>query len=317
MKKSELNILFMGTPAFALPSLRMLCREGYPVAGVITQPDRPAGRGHKLISPPVKIEAERLGVPVCQFEKFSKEGLELAESLAPNLFVTAAFGQILSSRALAIPEFGCINVHASLLPKYRGAAPIETAILNGEEETGVTTMFTVRKLDAGDVLEQDRLPISPEDTGGSLREKLAILGAKTLKRTLEKLLLGELRRTPQEEEEATFAPSFPKGFGKVDFSRPSREIVNSIRGINPEPGAYALYNGEKIKLWLADIADAPMTGANPGQILSASPEAGLVVSTADGAVDIKEMQCPGSKPMGAADFLRGHRDFFKCGAFFE
>ena len=186
--KSELRIAFLGTPEFAVPSLRMLVEGGYQVCGVFAQPARPKGRGHKLIAPPVKEYAQEQGIPVFQFERISRDGMQVLEELAPDLLITAAFGQILSRALLEKLPLGCINVHASLLPKYRGAAPIEQAILHGEKKTGITTMYTVYEIDAGDILEQDELEIAPEDTGGSLREKLSLLGAKTLSRTLEKLL---------------------------------------------------------------------------------------------------------------------------------
>ena len=226
--KNYWKILFLGTPAFAIPSLEMLLAEGYEVTAVVTQPDRPSGRGHKLVAPPVKQCAEAHGLPVYQYEKFSREGWEDLKRWAQDLMITAAFGQILPTRVLSVPRLGCINVHASLLPKYRGAAPIERALIDGCKQTGITTMYTVRAIDAGDILEQDVLPILPEDTGGSLREKLAVLGAETLRRTLAKLEAGTLVRTPQREEDATYAPMFERGFGEVDFAGPAKAVADLI-----------------------------------------------------------------------------------------
>ncbi|MBQ9942313.1 MAG: methionyl-tRNA formyltransferase, partial [Christensenellaceae bacterium] len=208
MNKEQLRIAFLGTPEFALPSFKMLIEEGYSVAAVFTQPDRPKGRGHKMIPPPVKVLAEEHGIPVYQFERISRDGVETLREVAPDLMITVAFGQILSREVLAIPSMGCINVHGSLLPAYRGAAPIEMAVINGEAQAGITTMYTVYELDAGDMLEKDAVDILPGETGGQLRERLSLLGAGTLKRTLNKLLDGTLAATPQNEAEATYYPMF-------------------------------------------------------------------------------------------------------------
>ena len=299
-----MRIVFLGTPEFAVPSLNMLSEQGYEVCAVITQPDRPKGRGHKFVAPPVKLRAQELGIPVYQYEKISREGLDFLKELAPDLMITAAFGQILSNKVLAIPKYGCINVHASLLPEYRGAAPIERAIMDGKTRTGITTMYTVREVDAGDILEQDILPILPEDTGGSLREKLAQLGAVTLQRTLEKLQKGILERHPQQKEQVTYAAMFEKGFGKVDFTKPAQQIVNLIRGANPEPGAYTFLGDVKIKLMFAQVEEGKYAG-EPGEILLANAKQGLIVAAGEGAVRILRLQYPGAKEMRAEDFLRG------------
>ena len=308
--KNNWKIVFLGTPAFAIPSLEMLLAEGYEVAAVVTQPDRPSGRGHKLVAPPVKQCAEAHGLPVYQYEKFSREGFADLQAWAPDLMITAAFGQILSTRVLSLPRLGCINVHASLLPKYRGAAPIERALIDGCKQTGITTMYTVRAIDAGDILEQDVLPILPEDTGGSLREKLAVLGAETLRRTLSKLAAGTLVRTPQREEEATYAPMFERGFGEVDFAGSAKTAADLIRGATPEPGAYAFLEGAKVKLTFAEPAEG--TG-QPGEILLADPKGGLIVAAGEGAVRISRLQYPGAKEMPAGDFLRGKGKILRPG----
>lgn len=302
--KSGLRIVFFGTPAFALPSLHMLLEEGYQVVGVVTQPDRPKGRGHKLLPPPVKVAAEEAGIPAYQYQKVSREGLETLSSLGANLFITVAFGQILSRELLALPELGCINVHGSLLPKYRGAAPIEWAILLGENKTGISTMYTVYELDAGDILEQDEVEIGPEETGGELRERLSYLGAETLKRTLEKLLAGALTRKPQLEEEATYYPMFSRDFGEVNFLEPCLEIQRKVRALNPAPMAYTRFGGDKIKLFSVRMVDAQME-KEPGTILLANEKDGLVVQAKDGRLEICTLQFPGGKAMSAKDFLRG------------
>lgn len=304
MNKKELGIVFLGTPEFALPSLEMLLKEGYCVKAVITQPDRQKGRGHKLLPPPVKVLAEENEIPVYQFNKISSEGKELLRELAPDLMITVAFGQILSREVLNIPKYGCINVHASLLPKYRGAAPIEMAVVNGEKKTGISTMYTVYELDAGDVLEQDETEILPEETGGELRERLSYLGAKTLKRTLLKLLDGTLKRTPQNEKEATYYPMFKKGYGQIDWEKDSKSIVDFVRGINPVPTAYSYLDDQKVKIFAVKEEKYDKPG-KPGDIIICDSKKGLTVKTKDGAVQILKLQFAGSKPMNAKDLLRG------------
>ena len=304
MNKDELKIVFLGTPEFAVPSLKMLKQEGYNVIAAITQPDRPKGRGHKLVAPEVKLAAQQMGIPVIQYERISRQGVDDLKELAPDLMITVAFGQILSKEVLGIPPYGCINVHASLLPKYRGAAPIEMAVINGEARTGVTTMYTVYELDAGDMLDKDEIEIPEDITGGELREKLSVLGAYTLKRTLEKLLNGTLKRTPQDAEEATYYPMFQKGFGQIDWSMSAEKIVNLIRGCNPAPTAYTFVGEDKVKIWKARACETAHTG-RPGDVLVCSAKTGLVIKAGDGAVEILQIQFPGGKAMGAKDFLRG------------
>lgn len=299
------KIVFMGTPEFAVPSFEMLVQEGYQVAAVITQPDRKAGRGHKLTPPPVKVIAEQNGIPVYQFEKIRvPEGVALLKELKPDLMITAAFGHILTEEILDIPTYGCINVHASLLPKLRGAAPIQWAIITGEKETGVTTMYTVKALDAGDILEKESFLISDDMNAGELYGKLSFLGADVLKRTLEKLSQGTLVRTPQHEEDATYFPMFQKGFGELDFAKSSREIYNFVRGTNPVPGAYMMYQGEKVKVFRVSVKEySGMEQA--GTVLYADDKKGFAICTIDGLVEIEEMQRIGSKRMAAKDSLRG------------
>ena len=305
MSRSKPRIAFLGTPAFALPSLQMLLEEGYPICGVFTQPDRPRGRGHKLLPPPVKQLAEEAGLPVYQHERISRTGLADLRRLSPDLMVTVAFGQILSEEVLSVPPLGCINVHASLLPKYRGAAPIEWAVINGEARTGVTTMYTVYALDAGDMLEKDEVDIGREETGGELRERLSRLGAATLRRTLQKLTEGALVRTPQEEAQASYYPMFPKGFGQIDFSKSCREIHNLVRGLNPAPVAYAYLDGQKVKIFAVRETGEGQVSAPVGTVLSADAKKGIFVQAGDGALEICRLQFPGGKPLQAAEYMRG------------
>lgn len=305
--KQDYSIVFMGTPDFAVPSFQMLVREGFQIPAVITQPDRKAGRGHHLVPPPVKVAAQEHDIPVYQFEKISApEGVELLRGLKPDVLVTAAFGQILSQEVLDIPTYGCINVHASMLPKYRGAAPIQWAIISGEEQTGVTTMFTVLKLDAGDILEQDAVAIPADMTAGGLYDILSETGAATLLRTLRKVQDGTLVRTPQNEAAATYFPMFKKGFGEIDFRRTRGEIVNFVRGTNPVPGAYVMYDREKVKVFRVSAGDAPDDiQAKPGTVVCSDAKKGLAVKAADGIVWIEELQRQGARRMGAKESLRG------------
>ncbi len=302
-----LSIVFMGTPEFAVPSLKMLIEEGYHIKACVSQPDRPAGRGHKLVPPPVKVLAEEHGIPVFQPQRVSgEEGLAALREFAPDVLITAAFGQILSDDVLSVPKYGCINVHASLLPKYRGAAPINWAIINGEKKTGVTTMYTVKKLDAGDILEQDECDIPNDMTAGELYARLSELGAVTLKRTLQKLEAGTLMRTPQIEEEASYFPMFKKGFGEIDFSRSREEIRNFVRGLNPFPGAYINCGDEKIRVYAVSAAEDD-AGAAAGAIVCANPKRGLLVAASDGAVSLDLIKRSGSRVMNARESLCGKR----------
>lgn len=299
------KIAFFGTPEFALPCLDAIVSAGYDVCAVFTQPDRPKGRGHKLAPPPVKARAVELGIPVFQHQKISAEGVDDLKSAAPDLMVTVAYGQILSREVLAIPPLGCINVHASLLPKLRGAAPIEWAIINGEKTTGVTTMYTVYELDAGDMLEKTEVEILPDETGGQLRDRLSKIGAETLIRTLDKLTDGTLQRTPQDESQATICKTFPRGFGKVDFGADTESIINLVRGLNPAPAAYAMWGDKKVKLFEVKRAESFGASIVPGEVILADAKKGLFVNAGDGAIEITRLQMPGGKQMSARDYLRG------------
>jgi len=299
-----MKIAFLGTPDFAIPSLEMLFRGGHQLA-VFTQPDRPVGRHAVLTPPPAKAYALEHGIPVYQFEKIRlPEGVQTLKAFQPDLMVTAAFGQLLSAENLAIPKFGCINVHGSLLPKYRGAAPIQWAVINGETQTGITTMMTDIGMDTGDILLTDRIAIGENETAGELFDRLAVLGAETLGRTIAALEAGTLRRIPQDESLATKCPMLKKEHGKLDFSMPALSVHNRVRGTNPWPGAYALLDGEVLKIHRTIRADRS-PGAHPCGFLTGNAKAGLFVRCLDGWLEILELQATGGKHLSAKDFLAG------------
>ena len=295
----------MGTPDFAVPSFEMLIKEGHELA-LFTNPDRPKGRHGALTPPPTKDLAQKHGVPVYQFEKIRlPEGVAALKAFAPELMVTAAFGQILSQENLDIPPLGCINVHASLLPKYRGAAPIQWAIINGETVTGVTTMLTEVGLDTGPILLQKETPIGADETAGELFDRLAILGAGLLKETLTALAAGTLTPRPQNEAEASRCTMIKKGTGRVDFSQPAQRVHDLVRGVSPWPGAYAEMEGETVKIWKTRLGQRPEWG-EVGECVIADPKEGLFVQTGKGLIEIIELQFPGGKRMEAKAALLGH-----------
>ncbi|MDO5378039.1 MAG: methionyl-tRNA formyltransferase [Clostridia bacterium] len=302
-----MRIVLMGTPDFAVPSLRALAEAGYDVVGVFCQPDRPKGRGHKLAACPVKEAAQSLGIPVFQPERIRRpEGVAQLRALAPDLCVTAAFGQILSQEILDIPPLGTINVHSSLLPRHRGSAPINWAIMMGDPVTGVTTMFTDAGMDTGDILLMEETPIGERETAGELTDRLAKMGAELLLRTLRELEAGTLTRTPQNPEEATYERKLDKETGRIDFARSAREIDCLVRGATPWPGAYTtLPDGRTMKVFEVARAGGRPTG-EAGRIVSADAKAGLVVSCADADLELLQIQMPGAKRMNARDYLRGH-----------
>jgi methionyl-tRNA formyltransferase len=299
-----MRIAFLGTPEFALPSLDMLRESGHTLA-VFTQPDRPVGRHATLTPPPTKAYALEHGIPVYQFEKIRlPEGVEALKAFAPDLMVTAAFGQLLSTENLAIPKYGCINVHGSLLPKYRGAAPIQWAIIDGETETGITTMMTSIGMDTGDILLVDKLAIDPDETAGELFERMALLGAETLKKTIAALETRTLVRIPQDETQATKCPMLKKEHGKLDFTQIVAAVHNRVRGTNPWPGAFALLDGEPLKIHKTRKTEQP-TGDEPFGILKGNARHGLFVRCADGWLEILELQAIGGRKLGAKDYLAG------------
>jgi len=296
----------MGTPEFAVPSLRALTDDGrYDIVGVVTQPDRPAGRGNRLTACPVKQFALERGLPVYQFERIRKpEGVEQMKALAPDVVVTAAFGQILTQALLDIPRFGTLNVHASLLPRHRGSAPINWCILMGERESGVTIMKTDVGMDTGDMLRSAATPIGELETAGKLIDRLSVLGAQLLAETLPDYLEGKVDLVPQDNDAATYEPMLDKAMGEIDWNRPASEIACKVRGLNPWPCAYTDISGGRLKIYLARAVECD-AGAAPGEVLLSSPKEGLVVRCGEGALEVLELQAPGGKRMAAKAYLMG------------
>ncbi|MEN2775957.1 methionyl-tRNA formyltransferase [Acetivibrio clariflavus] len=302
-----MRIVFMGTPEFAIPSLDMLLKEGYDVVAVVTQPDKPKGRGNKMSPPPVKEYAIEHGIEVLQPEKVkTEEFVEKIKEINPDLLVTAAYGKILPKSVLDIPKYGCINVHGSLLPRYRGAAPIQWSIINGEKVTGITTMYTDVGMDTGDMLVKAEIQITEDMTAGELHDKLAVLGAEVLKETLLRLKNGTLERIPQNDEEATYAPMMTKEIGCIDWSKSSREIHNLVRGTNPWPGAYTFLSGKKMKIWMTSVVSDDKHDSKAGTILKVSKD-GIVVACGSGKLNIKEIQFENARKMSVEEYICGHK----------
>jgi methionyl-tRNA formyltransferase len=302
MQPQELRTVFMGTPDFALQTLQGLIDAGCKMVGVYTQPDRPKGRGKHLAAPPVKELAQKNDIPVYQPLKLRQtDAVAELEALAPDLIVVVAYGQILPKSVLEIPANGCINVHASLLPKYRGAAPINKAIINGETETGITTMYMDVGLDTGDMLVKKTLSIGPEETAGELHDRLASLGRETMEETLRQLCAGTLKREVQDDEQSTYASMMKKEDGRIDWSRSAQEIHNHVRGLAPWPGAYTTINGKPLKL--AETSQETAEGL-PGCVIAADKN-GVCVACGSGSLRIRQLQLSGRKRLPAADFLRG------------
>ncbi len=303
-----MKIIFMGTPEFAVPSLEMLINEGYKVIAVVTQPDKPKGRGNKLAAPPVKEFALKHDITVLQPSKIkTPEFVEQIRELGPDLLVTAAYGKIISKEMLDVPTLGCINVHGSLLPKYRGAAPIQWSIINGEKVTGITTMFTDVGLDTGDILLKRELEIGSDMTAGELHDAMSVLGAEVLKDTLIKLKSGTLVRKPQDDAMSSYAPIITKEVGLIDWNKTPQQIHNTVRGTNPWPGAYTFLNESKMRIWKTCIADFDNNQKHcPGEIVRADDE-GVLVKCSDGYIMIQELQFDSSKRMKVSDYIRGHK----------
>ena len=299
-----MRIVLMGTPEFAVPCLEaLLSRKEDQVVGVFTQPDRPKGRGNKLAASPVKEAAIQSGIPVFQPEKIRKTGVDDLRNLKPDLCVTAAFGQILSQEILDIPPLGNINVHASLLPKHRGSAPIAYAIMQGDCTTGVTTMMMDAGIDTGDMLLKAKTEIGQTETCGELTERLSHLGAELLMRTLDEIKAGTLKRIPQCEDEMSYDPMLKKEMGIIDFTLSADQIRGLINGLNPWPCVSVPLGSERLKLLRAESVTED--GA-PGEVMAADPKCGLVIACGTGAVRILEIQAPGGKRMRPEDYLRGH-----------
>ncbi|PLR77586.1 methionyl-tRNA formyltransferase [Bacillus sp. V3-13] len=299
------KIVFMGTPDFSVPVLKQMIADGYEVIAVVTQPDRPVGRKRVMTPPPVKVEAVKHGIPVYQPEKIrERKEFEKILALKPDLIVTAAFGQILPKELLQAPRYGCINVHASLLPELRGGAPIHYAIIQGKKKTGITIMYMVEKLDAGDILTQAEVPITEDDTVGTLHDKLSAAGAKLLSETLPKLLDGKLQPVAQNEEEATFAYNIKREQERIDWSKTGEQIYDHIRGLNPWPVAYTTMNGAVLKVWKGEKINSDAEAA-PGTIVAIDADGFIVATGNQTAIKISELQPSGKKRMTAEQFMRG------------
>lgn len=305
-----MRIVFMGTPEFAVPSLKLLLEQKYNVVAVVTQPDRPKGRKKTLTPPPVKEAALSFGLPVLQPERMrSAEAIAAVAELKPDLIVTAAYGQILPKAVLELPALGCINVHGSLLPRYRGGAPIQRAVMNGEKSTGVTIMYMAEGLDTGDMVSVIEVPIEEEDTSGTMFEKLSAAGAKLLGETLPELLAGAAKAVPQNEAEATYAPNLTRDDERIDWSRPAREIYNQVRGLSPMAGAFTYLEGEIFKVWACKVASGSMgvsESREPGTIAATGSD-GIIVSAGGGLLALQEIQPAGKRRMNAAEWLKGAR----------
>ncbi len=309
-----MKILFMGTPQFAVPSLGALLERGYEVAAVVTQPDRPKGRKRELTPSPVKVFATERGLPVLQPEKLrSPEGVAAVSEIAPDVIVTAAYGQILPKSVLALPRLGCINVHGSLLPRYRGGAPIQRSIIDGEKVTGVTLMYMAEGLDTGDMIAKVEVPITDEDTAGTMFEKLSEAGSKLLLEWLPRIADGTAGRTPQIDEESTYAPNLSREDEKLDWSQSSRRIFDRVRGLNPMAGGFTFLDGEVFKVWGCTIpspSDAELrsewTEYAPGAVLETGAF-GIRVRTGDGSIVLTDVQPAGKKALKAAEFAKGAR----------
>lgn len=303
---ASLRILFMGTSDFAVPALEALQKAGYAIALVVTQPDKPAGRGLDLKASPVKKKAQELGLSVFQPEKVrTSEAVETLKKTGADVAVVAAYGQILPSSVLQLPKTACLNIHGSILPKYRGAAPIHYAVIAGEKETGVTIMYMNEKMDEGDALLIKTTPIGPEETTGEVHDRLAVLGAQGLLEALKLLEQGKAPRTPQDASKASYAPSIKREFCKLDWKSPASRIHNRVRGLSPWPGAETSWGGMELKVHKALLATQK---GKPGEVLEVSKE-GVVVGAGVDSIRLIEIQPPGKKKMTAYDFTLGHPNF--------
>ena len=303
------RIVFMGTASFSLAVLKMLIEEDYNIVGVVTQPDRYVGRKKVLTMPDVKVEALKYDIPVIQPARI-KEDYQAVADLKPDLIITAAYGQIVPQAVLDIPRLGCINVHASLLPLYRGGAPVHQAIIDGQEKTGVTIMYMVKKMDAGDMIAQKETPILEEDTVGILYDRLSDLGAELLKETLPDILKGTNQRIPQDENLVTYAPTLSREDERLDWNMSARQVYNKVRGTNPWPGSYTTYQGKTVKIWAGQVhqcenAMKHHAHQDNGTIVKIFNDA-IGVKVNDGVYLITELQLEGKKRMSVKDYLNGH-----------
>ena len=299
-----MKIVFMGTPDFALQSLKKLAKSQHEICAVFCQPDKPVGRSQKLQKPPVKEFADEQGIPVFQPESLKIDAVKnCIEALEPELIAVVAYGKLLPKFILDYPRYGCVNVHGSLLPKYRGSAPVHWAVMQGETKTGVTTMYMAEEMDAGDILLTKETPIDPQETAGDVYDRLADMGADLLLETTEKLESGDVKPIPQDAALVSFAPMLKKEMGKIDWTKSSEEIVNQIRGLNPWPVAYTSTNKGILKIYRAEKEQIP-SDLPPGTVIE-NP-ASLIIKTGDGCISLKEVQLQGKRKMEIVDFIRGN-----------
>lgn len=298
-----MRVVFMGTPDIAATCLKKILADGFEVVGVYTQPDRPKGRGMKMVCSPVKEVALAAGIPVFQPENFREEAsVQQLRDLQPDICAVVAYGRILPQKVLEVPKRGCINIHASILPKYRGSAPYQWAVLDGLEETGVTAMYLTREMDAGDIIDVSRTPIGENETAGELLDRLAVLGADLLSKTLSRFAQGEVEGTAQDASQVSYAPMLDKSMSPIDWTKTARQVHNHVRGLHPWPVATAEIQGKLFKVHATRVAEG---SGEPGQILGLT-KTGLLVACGEGAVEILSLQAEGGKRMSAPDYFRGH-----------
>ena len=298
-----MRVVFMGTPDIASVCLKKILADGFDVVGVYTQPDRPKGRGMKMVCSPVKEVALAAGIPVFQPENFREEAsVQQLRDLQPDICAVVAYGRILPQKVLDVPKRGCINIHASILPKYRGSAPYQWAVLDGLEETGVTAMYLTREMDAGDIIDVSRTPIGENETAGELLDRLAVLGAGLLSKTLSRFAQGEVKGTAQDASQVSYAPMLDKSMSPIDWTKTAQQVHNHVRGLHPWPVATMEIQGKLFKVHATRVAEG--TG-EPGQILGLT-KTGLLVACGEGAVEILSLQAEGGKRMSAPDYFRGH-----------
>lgn len=300
-----MKVVFMGTPDFAVGALEAIVQAGHEVAAVVTQPDKPKGRGKAMAFPPVKEKALEHHIPVYQPVKVREEGF-LAElkKINPDVIVVVAFGQILPESILTLPKYGCINVHASLLPKYRGAAPIQWAVINGEKETGITTMYMAKGLDTGDMIDKTVIEVAPKETGESLHDKLSAAGGELILKTLASLEEGTVKRIPQDDAQSSYAGMLTKDLGEIDWKKDAASIERLIRGLNSWPSAYTFWNGKTLKIWDADVVESNVDV--PAGTVTAVEKNHILVQTGEGQLKLNEVQLQGKKRMTVQAFLLGN-----------
>ena len=298
-----MRVVFMGTPDIAATCLKKILADGFDVVGVYTQPDRPKGRGMKLVASPVKEVAAAAGIPVLQPENFREDAsVEQLRALQPDICAVVAYGRILPQKVLDVPKYGCINIHASLLPKYRGSAPYQWAVLDGLTETGVTAMYLTREMDAGDIIDVSKTPIGENETAGELLEHLAVLGAELLSKTLTRFESGKVPSTPQDASGVSYAPMLDKSMCPIDWTKTAQQVHNHVRGLHPWPVATMELQGKTFKVHATRVVEG---SGKPGEILGLT-KTGLRIACGEGAVEIISLQAEGGKRMAAPDYFRGH-----------